>query len=331
MERIITAVKPTGILHIGNYFGAIKPFLEGSENENLESLFFIADYHALNFIKDASELKDYTTKLAASYLACGLDPEKIIFFRQSDVPEIYELTWILSNVTPKGLMNRAHAYKAMVAKNEEEGNDRDNGVNMGLYNYPILMAADILLYNSKYVPVGLDQKQHCEIARDIAQMFNNRYGEVFVLPEPKIEESVAVIPGLDGRKMSKSYNNTIELFCDEKTLQKTINRIVTDSRLPGEPKEADCSLANLYKLFAKKEEYEAYIEKLKQGMGWGDAKKELFNLMNAYLTPMREKYNYYLNNTKEMEEILTKGAEKARIIARKTLSKVRKKIGVKSI
>lgn len=328
MERIITAVKPTGIVHIGNYFGAIKPFLDMSKD--FESLLFVADYHALNYIKNPTELKDYSFKLAVTYLACGLDPEKVVFFRQSDIPEVFELNWILSNITPKGLMNRAHAYKAVVEKNEKEGIDRDSGVNMGLFNYPILMAADILLYNSKYVPVGLDQKQHCEIARDLAQMFNNRYGETFILPEPKIDQNVAVIPGLDGRKMSKSYNNTIELFCDEKTLQKTINRIVTDSRLPGEPKDADCSLANIYKLFTPKSEYEAYVKKLTEGLGWGDAKKELFEVMNNYISPMRERYNYYLNNPKEVESILEEGANKARYLARKTLSKVRKKIGVKN-
>ena len=200
MDRVITGIKPTGNLHIGNYFGAMKPLFEMSKE--YQTLFFIADYHALNYIKSAQELKDYTLKLAASYLACGLDPEKIIFFRQSDIPEVFELNWIISNVTPKGLLNRAHAYKAIVEENTQNGVDKDSGVNMGLYNYPILMAADILLYNIKYVPVGLDQKQHCEIARDIAQMFNSRYGETFVLPEPKIDKEIAVIPGLDGRKMS---------------------------------------------------------------------------------------------------------------------------------
>lgn len=329
MDRIITGIKPTGILHIGNYFGAIKPLFEMSKE--YETLFFIADYHALNYIKSAEELKDYTLKLAASYLACGLDPEKIIFFRQSDIPEVFELNWIISNVTPKGLLNRAHAYKAMVEENTEKGIDKDSGVNMGLYNYPILMAADILLYNSKYVPVGLDQKQHCEIARDIAGMFNSKYGETFILPEPKIEESVAVIPGLDGRKMSKSYNNTIQLFCDEKTLQKTINKIVTDSRLPGESKDENNSLAKLYKLFTTESQYKDFAKRLYAGLSWGEAKKELFALMNDYISPMREKYNYYIQNPKEIEEILQRGAQKARFIARKVLNKVRKRIGVNPI
>lgn len=326
MDRVITGIKPTGILHIGNYFGAMKPLFEMSKN--YETLFFIADYHALNYIKSADELKEYSLKLAASYLACGLDPEKIIFFRQSDVPEVFELNWILSNVTPKGLLNRAHAYKAIVEENTQNGVDKDSGVNMGLYNYPVLMAADILLYNTKYVPVGLDQKQHCEIARDIAQMFNSRYGETFVLPEPKIDKNVAVIPGLDGRKMSKSYNNTIELFCDEKTLQKTINKIVTDSRLPGEPKDEDNSLAKLYKLFANQKDYKTFADELKAGLGWGEAKKRVFTLVNDYLKPMREKYNYFINNPEEIEKILKEGALKAREIAKETILKVRKKIGV---
>ena len=326
MDRVITGIKPTGNLHIGNYFGAMKPLFEMSKE--YQTLFFIADYHALNYIKSAQELKDYTLKLAASYLACGLDPEKIIFFRQSDIPEVFELNWIISNVTPKGLLNRAHAYKAIVEENAQNGVDKDSGVNMGLYNYPILMAADILLYNIKYVPVGLDQKQHCEIARDIAQMFNSRYGETFVLPEPKIDKEIAVIPGLDGRKMSKSYNNTIELFCDEKTLQKTVNKIVTDSRLPGEPKDEDNSLARLYKLFATKEDYKGFAKELKEGLAWGEAKKKLFELMNNYIKPMRDKYNYYLANPKEIEKILSLGAQKAREIAKETISKVRKKIGV---
>ena len=325
-ERVITGVKPTGLVHIGNYFGAIKPTLEMSKS--FETLVFLADYHALNFITSAKELREFSLRLASTYLACGLDPEKIVFFRQSDVPETFELNWILSNVTPKGLMNRAHAYKAIVEANESEGQDRDHGVNMGLYNYPILMAADILLYDTKYVPVGLDQKQHCEIARDIAQYFNKRYGETFMLPEAKISESVGTIVGLDGRKMSKSYNNTIELFCDEKTLQKTINKIVTDSRMPGEPKDEDCTIAKLYELFTTKEEALAFKEKLKRGLGWGEAKKMLFEKMNSFIKPMREKYDYYVSNPDLVEKILQAGAEKARVIARATLNRARQAVGV---
>lgn len=326
MENIITGVKPTGILHIGNYFGAIKPILEMSES--YETLIFIADYHALNFIKTKQELKEYSNMLACAYLACGLDPNKIVFFRQSDIPEVFELNWILANVTPKGLMNRAHAYKASVEENVANNQDKDLNVNMGLYNYPILMAADILLYNVKYVPVGLDQKQHCEIARDIAVSFNARYGDTFILPEAVIDENVATIVGLDGRKMSKSYGNTIQLFADENNLKKTISRIVTDSKLPGEPKDENCALAQIYALFADAEKTADFKKRLTQGLGWGDAKKELYEVVNAYLSPMREKYNYYMQNPKIVEQILQDGAKKARYIARKQLNKVRKRIGV---
>lgn len=324
--RAITGVKPTGILHIGNYFGAIKPTLEMAQQH--ETLIFLADYHALNYIKTKEELKELSFELACAYLACGLDPEKVIFFRQSDVPEVFELTSILTNVTPKGLMNRAHAYKAMVEQNEANGEDKDFGVNMGLYNYPILMAADILLYGTKYVPVGQDQKQHCEIARDIANSFNARYGETFILPEPKISEEVATILGLDGRKMSKSYGNTIQLFADENTLKKSINRIITDSKLPGEPKDTDSALAKIYGLFASEEQFKEFKQELINGMSYGEAKKKLFELANAYLTPMREKFNYYKAHKQEVIEILKNGAEKARYIARKQLYKVRKRIGV---
>lgn len=329
MDNILTGVKPTGILHIGNYFGAIKPILDMSNN--YETFLFIADYHALNFIKTKQELKEYSQMLACSYLACGLDPEKIVFFRQSDIPEVFELNWILSNVTPKGLMNRAHAYKAMVEENLANNQDKDLNVNMGLYNYPILMAADILLYNIKYVPVGLDQKQHCEIARDIAVSFNSRYGDTFILPEAVIDDNIATIVGLDGRKMSKSYGNTIQLFADEIALKKSINRIVTDSKLPGEPKDENCALAQIYALFTSKEKNADFKKRLSQGLGWGDAKKELFEVANAYLSPMREKYNYYMQNPKIVEQILQDGAKKARFVARKVLNKVRKRIGVSEL
>lgn len=329
MDNILTGVKPTGILHIGNYFGAIKPILDMSNN--YETFLFIADYHALNFIKTKQELKEYSQMLACSYLACGLDPEKIVFFRQSDIPEVFELNWILSNVTPKGLMNRAHAYKAMVEENLANNQDKDLNVNMGLYNYPILMAADILLYNIKYVPVGLDQKQHCEIARDIAVSFNSRYGDTFILPEAVIDDNIATIVGLDGRKMSKSYGNTIQLFADEIALRKSINKIVTDSKLPGEPKDENCALAQIYALFTSKEKNADFKKRLSQGLGWGDAKKELFEVANEYLSPMREKYNYYMQNPKIVEQILQDGAKKARFVARKVLNKVRKRIGVSEL
>lgn len=327
-ERILTGIKPTGYAHLGNYFGAIKPAIELSKNDNLDCLYFIADYHALTTVKTRQEMEEYTYNIACTWLACGLDPQKVIFYKQSDIPEDLELNWILCNLTPKGLMNRAHAYKACVERNEQNGDDRDAGVNMGLYNYPILMTADIILFNAHRIPVGQDQTQHVEIARDIAINFNNRYGETFVLPQSCVQEGVSTLVGLDGRKMSKSYGNTIQLFTDEKTLQKTINKIVTDSRVPGEPKDTDNTICRLYKLFATEKEYQTFCEKMLAGLGWGDAKKELFTVMNNYIKPMREKFYYYQEHLDEVDKILADGALKARKIATPCLEKVKKAIGV---
>lgn len=329
MKKIVlSGVKPTGHSHIGNYFGAIKPAIDFTANDENLCFYFIADYHALTTLKNKQEMIDFSYDIAITWLACGVDPQKVVFYRQSDIPEVFELYWILCNVTPKGLMNRAHAYKACVEKNEEAGLDRDAGVNMGLYNYPILMAADILLFNSDVVPVGLDQKQHVEIARDIATYFNNKYGKVFKLPDVEIQKETATLVGLDGRKMSKSYGNTIGLFTTAEQLQKSINKIVTDSRLPGEPKDTDCAMFKLYKLFADKQQTAEFAEKLKAGLGWGEAKKQLFEVANKVISPMREKYFYYQNHRSEVDAILAEGAQRARTIARKTLDKVRKAIGV---
>ncbi len=328
-KRILTGIKPTGIAHIGNYFGMIKPSLEFAKNSEYDCFYFIADYHALTTIKNKDELIKNTYNIACSWLACGLDANKVTFFKQSDISEDYELFWILCNLTSKGLMNRAHAYKAMIEKNVENGIDKDSGVNMGLYNYPILMASDILLFNSNIIPVGSDQTQHVEIARDIANTFNKTFENLFNLPECYVQKETCAILGLDGRKMSKSYNNTIELFCDEKKLQKTINKIVTDSRLPGEKKDTNNTICALYKLFATNEQYNEFCEKLINGLAWGEAKKELFTLMNNYLSPMREKYNYYQNNLQLVVEILENGAKKAKIEAKKMLDKVRTAVGIK--
>ena len=328
-KRILTGIKPTGYPHLGNYFGAIKPAIELSKEKDFECFYFIADYHALTTLKTKEEMDEYSYNIACTWLACGLDPNKIVFYRQSDIPEVFELNWILSNVTPKGLMNRAHAYKAIVERNDEEGQEKDFGVNMGLYNYPILMAADILLFKSNLVPVGLDQKQHIEIARDIANSFNNKYGNVFTLPEDYIQENVATLVGLDGRKMSKSYGNQIQLFTQENVLKKSINKIVTDCKLPGEPKDVDCTVNKLYKLFASKEKAEDFEERLKGGLAWGEAKKELFEVANEFIKPMREKFFYYQEHKDEVDKILLAGAEKARPIAKDVLSRVRKAIGVK--
>ncbi|RIW29270.1 tryptophan--tRNA ligase [Bacillus salacetis] len=330
MERptVLTGIKPTGHPHLGNYIGAIKPALEMAEDNRSQGIYFIADYHALNSVQDRQEFKEYTYEIAAAWLALGLDPDKVIFYRQSDVPEILELHWILSCMTPKGLMNRAHAYKAKVEENNLEGNDQDSGVNMGLFTYPILMASDILLFNSDQVPVGKDQVQHVEIARDIAENFNRTFGEVLKLPQYVIEEETAVIPGLDGRKMSKSYGNTIPLFTEEKALKKLINKIVTDSTPPEEPKEVKgSSLFTLYKEFAAEDEIESMREKYRKGIGWGQVKKEVFEVINRELREPRRKYYEYLEDTKALDEVLKRGAQEARSIAAVQLRKVKEMIG----
>ena len=327
MKRVLTGIKPTGYAHIGNYFGAIKPAIELSKNPDYECYYFIADYHALTTLNNKQEMQEYFYNIACTWLACGLDPNKVVFYRQSDIKEDFELNWILCNVTPKGLMNRAHAYKACVEKNESLGVDRDDGVNMGLYNYPILMAADILLFDIDYVPVGLDQKQHIEIARDIAHNFNGKYGKALKEPMEYIDEDNNTLVGLDGRKMSKSYNNTIILFTDENTLKKSIMRVVTDSRLPGEPKDVNCTVNKLFKLFASKEEAEKFEEDLKKGLAWGEAKKQLFEVANRFISPMREKFNYYMSHRDEVDKILQTGAMKAEKVAKEVLARVRKAIG----
>ncbi|MGM0846675.1 MAG: tryptophan--tRNA ligase [Bacillota bacterium] len=324
----LTGIKPTGHPHLGNYIGAIKPALEMAKDNTSQGIYFIADYHALNSVHDRKKFKEYTYEIAAAWLSLGLDPEKVIFYRQSDVPEILELHWILSCMTPKGLMNRAHAYKSKVEENTVEGNDPDAGVNMGLFTYPILMAADILLFNSDKVPVGKDQVQHVEIARDIAENFNRTFGEAIKLPQYVIEEETAVIPGLDGRKMSKSYGNTIPLFAEEKALKKLVNKIVTDSTPPEEPKEVKgSSLFTLYKEFANSSEAASMKEKYKEGIGWGQVKKEVFEVMNRELSEPRQKYYGYLDNKQEIDKILERGAERARSIASVQLKKIKEMIG----
>lgn len=326
-ETVLTGIKPTGAPHIGNYFGAIKPAIEKIFEDKYNCCYFIADYHALTTVKTSAEFKKYCYEIAATWLASGLDPEKAVFYRQSDLPEVFELNWILCNVTPKGLMDRAHAYKAVTDANLEAGNDADLDVNMGLYNYPILMAADIVLLNSNYVPVGLDQKQHIEFARDIAGYFNKTYGKTLVLPKEMIDKEVCTLVGMDGRKMSKSYNNTIPLFCPEAELKKKVMSIVTDSTLPDEPKSLDSTVFTLYKLFADAEETAKMQARFLSGISWADAKRELFEKMNAYIAPMREKYNYYMENKDLIDQILVSGAAKARAIAGETLKRVRRAIG----
>ncbi|MDR0389030.1 MAG: tryptophan--tRNA ligase [Spirochaetaceae bacterium] len=330
MKKVsLTGIKPTGILHIGNYFGAIKPALNLAKD--YDARYFIADYHALNTMKDPKELASNIREVAAGWLAAGLDPEKVIFYRQSSVPETFELSTMLMAFTSKGLMNRAHAYKAAVQENSEKGEDPDAGVNMGLFTYPVLMAADILLFDSDVVPVGKDQVQHIEMAQDIAQAVNFNYKEeVLKIPRAAVQDSVAVVPGLDGRKMSKSYNNTIPVFTPEKQLRKLIMRIVTNSQAVEEPKDPETSqIYLLYALFASQDEQAALASRYRQGgMGWGEAKEELFRVVNRELSPLRERFEAIMADPAALDKILEQGAEKARPIARATLKRLRKAAGI---
>jgi tryptophanyl-tRNA synthetase len=330
MRISLTGIKPTGILHIGNYFGAIQPALKLAET--YDARYFIADYHALNSVKDDKELWSNTMAVAAGWLASGLDPNKVIFYRQSSIPETFELTTILMAFTGKGLLNRAHAYKAVVQANLEKNSDPDAGVNMGLFTYPVLMAADILLFDSDVVPVGQDQSQHVEMAADIAQAVNFNYRkELLKVPQALVQEHVAVIPGLDGQKMSKSYGNTIPLFSSEKQLHKLIMRIVTNSQGVDEPKDPDSSqIYQMYTLFADVEEQAVLAARYRTGgMGWGEAKEELFRVVNRTLTPLRNRFEEIMADTKKLETILAEGAEKARVIARETVRRIRDAIGIR--
>ena len=323
---VLTGIKPTGTPHIGNYLGALKPLIDLSQNH--KTIMFIADLHALNAEKDAKAIKQHTYEIAALMIAMGLNLENTAFFRQSDIDEIYKMSNFLMNVTPKGLMNRAHSYKAMIEKNTAAGIDVDSGVNMGLYTYPVLMAADILLYNSDIVPVGKDQKQHVEFARDIAGYFNNTYGETFKLPEPVINEDSGILPGLDGRKMSKSYDNTIPLFAPSSELKKKIMRIITDSKTPEEPKNPDEStIFQIYKCFANESEIAALRKRfLDGGMGYGEAKTILFEKIDSVISTPRAEYERLLANKSEIDAVLSEGAKRAGFIAAKTIAKVKKKM-----
>ncbi|MCL2265098.1 MAG: tryptophan--tRNA ligase [Treponema sp.] len=330
MKKIsLTGIKPTGDLHIGNYFGAIKPALELAKE--YDARYFIADYHALNTMKDPKELNLTIRQVAAGWLASGLDPEKVIFYRQSSIPEVFELTTMLMAFTSKGLMNRAHAYKAAVQENNERGDDTDAGINMGLFTYPVLMAADIIIFDSDIVPVGKDQVQHIEMAQDIAQSINANYGrQILKIPQAGVQEDSAVIPGLDGRKMSKSYNNVIPLFAPEKTLRKTIMRITTNSQSVEEPKDPEASqIFQLYKLFADAAGQAALAERYRAGgMGWGEAKEELFRAANRMLSPIRERYDAIMADIPSLDKILEQGAQKARPIAMETVKRFRKAAGI---
>lgn len=329
-RRVLTGIKPTGSPHVGNLLGAIRPALR-LVDEGLDAMYFIADYHALTSIHDRAQLSHLTHEVAATWLALGLDPARVTFYRQSDVPEVFELTWILDCFTAKGWMNKAHAYKARTAENELAGNpDLDAGIHMGVYEYPILMAADILLFEADLVPVGEDQKQHIEIARDIAQKINHTYkAELLKLPAAKLEESSAIVPGLDGKKMSKSYGNTVPLFATPKELKKTINRIVTDSTPPEQPKDPEAStIFQIYKAVATPDEVRALADRYRSGIGWGDAKNALYERLLAELGDARTKYDALMADTKQIDALLAQGAVRARTMARATLDRVRHAIGI---
>ena len=336
VQRFLTGITTSGEPHLGNYVGANRPAIAASLAPNVESFYFLADYHALIKIDDPARIQRSTLEIAASFLACGLDPQRVRFYRQSDVPDIDELSWLLTCVTCKGLLNRAHAYKAAVDKNHAAGMDPDADVNAGLFMYPVLMTADILMFNAHKVPVGRDQVQHVEMARDIAQRFNSQFGmgrDFFVLPEAVISEDVAVLPGLDGRKMSKSYNNTIPLFDGgARALKSAVARVVTDSRGPGEPKDPDAShLYLIYRAFARPEQAALFRSELIAGLGWGDAKRMLCDLVEAELEPMRDHYEDLMAHPARIEEILQAGAHKARGIATPFIRELRDAVGLRAL
>lgn len=328
-ETVLTGITTTGTPHLGNYVGAIRPAIAASQHANNRAFYFLADYHALIKCQDPALIHQSTREIAATWLALGLNTEQVVFYRQSDIPEIPELMWLLTCLTAKGLMNRAHAYKAAVDENVREGEDPDKAITMGLFSYPILMAADILMFNATKVPVGKDQIQHVEMARDIGQRFNHIYGEHFSLPEAVVEEQVAVLQGLDGRKMSKSYGNTIPLFLPEKHLQKHINKIVTNLLEPGEPKDPDTSTVfQIWQAFATPEQTAAMRKEFENGIGWGESKKRLFELLNAELKEPRARYEELMKNPAHLEKVLKEGAQKARAISVPLLQKLRKAVGI---
>ncbi|MHB1059048.1 MAG: tryptophan--tRNA ligase [Rhodanobacter sp.] len=332
--RVLTGITTSGTPHLGNYVGAIRPAVEASRRDDVDAFFFLADYHALIKSDDAARIERSRLEIAATWLAAGLDPERVTFYRQSDIPEIPELTWFLTCIASKGMLNRAHAYKAAVDKNAAAGEDADAGITAGLYMYPVLMAADILAFDADQVPVGRDQIQHIEMARDLGQRFNHLHGrEFFVLPEALIEEQVATLPGLDGRKMSKSYDNTIPLFAGgRKQLRETIMRIVTDSRLPGEPKDPDdCALFTIFRAFASDIETEAFRQALLDGLGWGEAKQILYERIETDVASMRDRYETLMADPAAIEAILLQGAQKARAIATPKVAALREVLGLRAM
>jgi len=329
-QRTLTGITTTGTPHLGNYVGAIRPAIEASQQADNLSFYFLADFHALIKSQEPEKIHLSSMEIAATWLALGLDTDNAIFYRQSDVPEIPELCWLLTCMAAKGLMNRSHAYKAAVQANQEASQDADFGVTMGLYSYPVLMAADILMFNADRVPVGKDQIQHVEMARDIAARFNHHFGEHFTLPQAVVGENVAVLQGLDGRKMSKSYNNTIPLFLPEKQLKKHINKIKTNLLEPGDPKDPDTSTVfQIWEAFATPEQTAEMRAAFKDGIAWGEAKKRLFELVNGEVAEARERYNTLLEQPEYIEAILQKGAEKARAYSQPLLANLRQAVGIR--
>jgi tryptophanyl-tRNA synthetase len=330
--RFLTGVTTSGTPHLGNYVGSVRHSVRFSRRADVRSFYFLADYHALIKVDDPARIQRSTLEIAATWLACGLDPERVTFYRQSDIPEIPELTWLLTCVAGKGLLNRAHAYKAQVDKNIAKGEDADADVNAGLFMYPVLMAADILMFNAHKVPVGRDQIQHIEMARDMGASFNHRYGDHFTLPEAEIDDAVATLPGLDGRKMSKSYDNTIPLFAPRAQLQKLISGIVTDSRAPGEPKDAEGSaLFQIYQAFADHEETATLRKAYADGIGWGEAKQLLFERIDHEIAPLREHYEALINDPARIEKTLRSGADKARELSRPFMAELRHAVGLRNL
>ena len=329
----LTGITTTGTPHIGNYVGAIRPGIAASKDPSKKNYYFLADYHALAKAEDPDRVHQSSLEIAASWLALGLDTDNAVFYRQSDIDEILHLTCILTSATAKGLMNRAHSYKAVVQANVESGTrDPDKGIMMALYSYPILMAADILMFRSTKIPVGRDQKQHVEMTRDIAQRFNHRYGEILVIPEAVISDDTALLSGLDGRKMSKSYNNIIPLFADEKKLRKLIMKIKTNSQEPGEPKDTEGSaLFDIYKAFATEGEIRDMEKRYADGIAWGEMKQVLFEYINEHIKPARQEYQRLIDDPAMIEQELMKGAEKAREVSVPFLAEIRYAIGIRKL
>jgi len=330
--RFLTGITTTGTPHLGNYVGAFRPAVEASRRPDTENFYFLADYHALIKCDEPARVQRSTLEIAACWLAVGLDPERVLFYRQSDIPEVPELTWLLTCVTGKGLLNRAHAYKAAVDKNTAAGLDADVDVTAGLFMYPVLMAADILMFKAHKIPVGRDQVQHIEMARDIANSFNHLYGDLLVPPEAQIDETVALLPGLDGRKMSKSYDNHIPLFAPREQLRRLIAGIVTDSRAPGEPKEVEGSaLFQIYEAFASVEETQRLREAYAAGISWREAKQALFDRIDSEIAPMRERYEALIADPARIERVLKNGAQKARAIATPFMAQLRHAVGLRNL